>query len=442
MFVVGPIETSSGRLVGAVMAGEYIGDVVTRIASSTGSNVIIYEQLSGEPLGSSFSEEQGAIDQLPEAWLQETLTAEAGTPVRRIEIASVPYREALSPFTARDGSTVLGVLGVSLLDTTQVGAAQASQRQSQDTTRVVVILGAVGLFLIGVIGLVISHSITQPLVEIAQASQQVATGNLDIEVPERGGGEVTIVARSFNQMVRGLRQSTMNWDWEGNELPGAPREPWEEVETLPLPEIERASASILAIAISPRPAADPMRDPGQLAEQAWQRAEVLARIITEHRGRLHHFDGREGMASFGLPPQRQPVPVHALLGSHAAVAVVEELRSMDLASRTSAGSGFVVTTILHCGQVALTDMGQRYGLSPGIYGDTVNDAKELLGVAAQRQEGGVLITEAVHQHLASTRSQFIFGRHGVVSLRAPGGEIGVYEVQERRIRLIETEPPV
>ncbi|MFP3853632.1 MAG: cache domain-containing protein [Anaerolineales bacterium] len=437
LFIVGPLRSSSGRLAGAVLAGEYMGELAERISSTSGANVILYTEGTGEVMGSSFSQEQGALLPLPQDWLEEALTIEVGTPVRQIEIAGVPYREALLPFVARDGQTVLGVMGVSLLDTVQADQEAASDQASIETTRTVALIGAVGLLLIGIIGLLISHSITQPLVEIAEASKQVATGNLDIEVPERGGGEVTVVARSFNQMVRGLRQSTQGLDWGGGQLPAAEREPWKEFETVPLPEAEEATASILVIDIRTSAVTEDGAGAAMAAERAWRRADVLERIVETHRGELIYFDGYQGLASFGLPPDRQPVPVSALLASHAAVALVEELRSLDLADRLESGEGFAVTTVVHLGPVAYGDMGNRYGLSRALYGPTVKDAKDLLGAAAQRQEGGVLITEATQSALGRTRSQFIFGRKGVVSLRPPGGDMEVFEVQERQVRLLD-----
>ncbi len=363
---------------------------------------------------------------------------EAGTPLRSIEIAGVPYREALIPFTARDGQAVLGVMGVSLLDSVQPEGEAVSRQQSQQTARLVAVIGAVGLLLIGVIGLLISYSITKPLVEIAQATQQVAGGNLDVQVPEKGGGEVTVVARSFNQMVRGLRQSTQGADWDRGELPAAELREWERGGTVPLPEVKTRPVSILTLAVRPRPGLEGEISPRLVAEEAWQRAEVLERIVKAHRGRLIHFDGDEGLVVFGLPPDRQPLKVSAFVGLHAAVGLVEELRSLDLEVRTSAGAGFAVATVLHAGEVAVTDMGKRYGLSKGVYGVTVKAAKELLGAAVQRPEGGVLVTNEVYELLGTARSQFVFGRRGVVSLRPPGGEIEVREVQERHVRLVDT----
>jgi class 3 adenylate cyclase len=440
LFVAGPIQTNSGRVLGSVLTGEYLDDAAEAIAAASGSNLTLYGADSGDILATSFSADQGVSNPLPAAWRQNALTDDAETPVRQIEVAGVPYREALLPFTVRQGDTVLGVLGVSLLDTAQVESPAVSQRQSQRTVRLVSAIGALGLLLIGLSGLLISHSITQPLVEIAEASKQVATGNLDIEVPERGGGEVTVVARSFNQMVRGLRQSSQGMVAIQEDLPAAKPHEWEEEATLPLAEIEQSEASILALALRPRPQAAKPVSPAKAAENARQRLEVIERVVEAHRGRLLSFDGSTGIAGFGLPPDRQPLRVSALIGSHAAVALVEELRSLDLDLRAEAGEGFLVNTVLHCGPVALADMGQRYGLSANVYGDIVNQAKELLGAAAQRQEGGVLITHNVQELLGQSATQFVFGRHGLVTLRPPGGKVEVHEIQERQVRLIDTEP--
>ena len=57
-------------------------------------------------------------------------------------------------------------------------------------------------------GLLISNSITRPIIAIADASAQVALGNLDTRA-HQGTDELGVLARTFNQMVDDLRQRTL-----------------------------------------------------------------------------------------------------------------------------------------------------------------------------------------------------------------------------------------
>ncbi|MGE0814670.1 MAG: putative bifunctional diguanylate cyclase/phosphodiesterase [Vicinamibacterales bacterium] len=61
------------------------------------------------------------------------------------------------------------------------------------------------LFLSLVGGSMYSHRLSQPLRDIAAAASEVAAGNLQLTLPERGSEEAVVVARAFNDMSTSLR---------------------------------------------------------------------------------------------------------------------------------------------------------------------------------------------------------------------------------------------
>ena len=57
------------------------------------------------------------------------------------------------------------------------------------------------------VGIVTVRRLSRPLLQLSQASQGIAAGHLDRTVDERGVHEIAVLAQSFNQMSRQLRQS-------------------------------------------------------------------------------------------------------------------------------------------------------------------------------------------------------------------------------------------
>lgn len=435
LFVAGPLRSAGGRVQGAVIVGEYLDELVVRMGTASGANVTLYEPLHGQAVASTLEAAGSGELELPEDWATAAVVSEDETPVRRLELASVPYREALTPFAARGGTTLLGILGVSLIDTVQAAESQALPIQQQTTVQLVIGFAALALLLIGVVGLIISNSITRPLVEIAQASAEVSSGNLDIRVPEKGGGEVTVVARSFNRMVEGLQSVTKSTDWETEgTLPKAAVDPYE-ADTVPLPEADQADLALLTVALQTRGDSDE-REPGEAAAQMDQVLDALETAVDMHRGYLISFDGDRGLAAFGLPPARQPLQVSTLLALHAAFAIVHRIGILDVQWWADSGVGMTVKGAVHCGTVVLSDIGRKYGLSASLMGGTVRIAWGLLAPASQL-ESGVLLSGVAHDRLTAARMQFEFGRKGVASLGVSGGEQVVHEVKGRHVELVD-----
>lgn len=437
LFVAGPLRNLRGEVVGAVLVGEYLPNLVERMAEASGANVSVYDLLDGRLLATSLEAGQEQNPGLSEDWLTNLAASEEETPVRPLEIASVPYREALTPLTARGGEAFLGVVGVSLIDTVEASEGQELPVQREENVRWAVGFGALGLLLIGLVGLAISNSITRPLVEIAQASADVAQGDLDVEVPERGGGEVETVARAFNSMVTGLRQATQSTEFSGGpSLPTASSDRFH-AETRPLPEAMAAEVSLVVIGLGWQGG-----DEDGLPERIAEREDLVLNEIEDammaHRGQLLTYEGDRALGAFGMPGQHLPARVGALLALHAAFDLLEDLQAMDMARRAEGRPGLRVRAAVHSGRAVLTDIGRKYGLAPVLLGDSVDTARALL-TPARQAESGILVSEATHDRLAVVRSQFSFGRRGVVSLGLPAGDLVVYEVLERKTALVPSE---
>ncbi|MBW4694402.1 MAG: methyl-accepting chemotaxis protein [Lyngbya sp. HA4199-MV5] len=79
--------------------------------------------------------------------------------------------------------------------------------QINTNTRNTIALCGVALVLSTLLGLMASRHLTSPLVRLSQASQAIASGDLNQTVAVEGLGEMRVLSRSFNQMATQLRES-------------------------------------------------------------------------------------------------------------------------------------------------------------------------------------------------------------------------------------------
>ncbi len=123
--------------------------------------------------------------------------------LERAEGASVGY-------DAPDGVAVLGALAEvpqtdwKVIAEVPAATAYAGIRQLRNAT---VLLMVVLLVVVGSLAYGLGLLIVLPLERLSRAARRVAGGDLDVDVPVAGSGELSQLAAVFNDMVRRLRQS-------------------------------------------------------------------------------------------------------------------------------------------------------------------------------------------------------------------------------------------
>lgn len=100
------------------------------------------------------------------------------------------------PLTSQDGK-VLAVLTVAIARSSMVAAQQHIRTIAYG-------VASGGILLAIVCSLWIAARVSRPVEELAAAAESVAAGRWDVSVPERGRGELTVLARSFNHMTAQL----------------------------------------------------------------------------------------------------------------------------------------------------------------------------------------------------------------------------------------------
>jgi adenylate cyclase len=160
-------------------------------------------------------------------------------------------------------------------------------------------------------------------------------------------------------------------------------------------------------------------------------------IINAHGGVVEEVSGQDLRAYFGVFPRQAPLPVSSLQATHAGMELLDYLYEAN-EGRTAQGLAPLDMGIgVAAGWVVAGGLGALDRLQYTLLGDTVNIAQRILEATRTRRGGTLIISSETHHYLGNARDHFEFGRSGTLKLDQDLGDIGVYEVQKRRQRLIE-----
>jgi class 3 adenylate cyclase len=440
LFVAGPLVDDRGTVFGAVLVGEYLDNLVLRMSEDARAQISIYDSTSGRCLITTFESE--ATWDPPGLTLPGELVTAAyapegeSNPYRTVQVAGHTYGEVLVPFQVKQGTEDLGVLGTSLLGLEDTDVAYQLYQQ-----RVVWIIGigALGIVLIVTTGLLISNWITRPLVGIAAASAQVATGNLETRVSEKGSDEIGLLARTFNRMVEGLQEGAFYRDLLGRTVSPQVRKKLRKAftQTNVLLDGKMLKATILFAGLRGFTPVAEEADPTEIMQTLNTYFAGIVPIITRHGGVVNKFDGDVIMAFFGILPNPAPPQVSALQAVHAAV---EMLEFVDRFDEEHGSEDFPVMEMgigVSTGPVIAGGLGTKDRLQYTVIGDTVNIAQRIHHIASDPASGDLLISEDTYTSLASAQTQFEFGRQGLVKLQGESQEVTIFEVLGRTTRLVD-----
>ncbi len=196
LYVSGPIFDQNKNLVGVILLGDSLHKIAQGIRETTLSQVTIYD-LEGGEITTTLIEPATPLEQ--EKAGEVISQQDSGSYFQEYTAANIAYQEVIAPFEVRSGVDV-GIIGTSLPRTFLVQASNITRFQIfAFTTTAFLFIIAAGLF--------IANRFTKPLLQVVDASSQVAAGNLDVSVTPIGNDEITTLAESFNEMVSSLQRS-------------------------------------------------------------------------------------------------------------------------------------------------------------------------------------------------------------------------------------------
>jgi putative nucleotidyltransferase with HDIG domain len=200
-FIAGPVTTPEGELVGLVLVGKSLSSMVREVRQETLSQVTLYDY-SGQVLASTLSSPQ----EMRGEYVSSTLSMQDNSSAtrslsdsREFQAMNLNYAEILGPWEVRRNED-LGVLGTSLSKTFLISPNRVTR------IRIVLLVGTSFLLII-LMGVQLARLITRPLLNLVQASRQVASGDLHVQLETKSSDEVAVLTETFNSMVRNLDET-------------------------------------------------------------------------------------------------------------------------------------------------------------------------------------------------------------------------------------------
>ncbi len=422
LYVAGPVQDETGAQVGAVLVGRSLQSVARQLSADTLSDVTFYD-LQGQPLVSTLANGGGA-GRVEQAQILATLTRQnQASPTRDLSISSVRYTEILGPWEVRGGND-LGVIGVAL--------AQAYLIRTSNTTQVeIFLLVASAIFLVILVGVLLSRLITRPLMQLMSASAEVANGNLEVKVDANGDDELAVLAKSFNYMVAGLQEGSIYRDLLGRTVSPEVREQLRQTFSsggLRL-EGQEAVATVLMTDIRGFTTMAEKADPATVFHWLNEYFGQLVPIITQHGGVVNQFDGDALLAFFGTLPRLLSPKQSA---QAACLAATEALQAIDRLNvqRKARGEPEMISGIgINTGVVIAGGLGTSDRLHYTVIGDTVNSAQRLESLTRDLfDNSAILVSHSVYSALAENQVKFSFEPLGFHQVRGKFEKIQVYRM--------------
>ena len=262
---------------------------------------------------------------------------------------------------------------------------------------------------------VLADEVTGPIIDLRDATRRVAGGDLEARVPVVSTDETGELARSFNEMVRGLGERERLRDAFGSYVdPALTERVLAEGTDL---RGEQVEVSVLFLDVRDFTAFAEHASAHEVVAALNELYEVVVPVVLRHGGHANKFIGDGLLAVFGTP-EAHP--------DHAARAVAAAREVVRLVHR-GRGGGLRVGVGVNTGDVVVGTIGGGGRRDFTVIGDVVNTAARV--EAATRVTGDeVLITETTLRALGPGAGAF--DERPSVPLRGKAARVRLYAPQD------------
>jgi class 3 adenylate cyclase len=395
-YTIGPIKRE-GRVVGVLLVGSYLDNLVKRLDSATLARVSVYRD--GMPLATTLtSEEVGGLALGGETYQSVLANQEQWVVRRQIEVAvedeTEEYAEVFGAFEARYGRDI-GVLSVSLPLSRVTGVRLPAQWQLLLTFGVAILVTLA-------VGALLASRVVRRVRRLAAATEQVAEGDLSAQVESRGYDEVASLADDFNRMVTQLREGRLYRDLLGltasPEIADQLRRALEGGRVQLDPQM--ATATVLFCDIRGFTRLSENQEPRHVIRFLNEYMQGIVQIIREHNGVVNKFVGDAALAFFGVLPEARPPEESACEASDAALAMLDYLEELNRQRHQRGEEPLRVGIGINTGPVVAGMVGSAIRLEYTVIGDAVNVAHRLSDLNKEYSQYDVFCSVATCHELS------------------------------------------
>ena len=266
-----------------------------------------------------------------------------------------------------------------------------------------------------------------PLAQIAEASQAVARGDLAQRIPEARWDETGRVARSFNDMVKGLNERERMRDLFGRYLS---REVGEAVlagrVTL---KGERKTITCLYVDMRGSTAFAEQHAPEDVMAALNQYFEVIILAVEAHGGIVNRFVGDEAVCLFGAPT---PYRDHADRAVQAALSMREGLAYLNQKRATLNLPTLKFGIGLNTGEVVAGATGSEERQEYTVIGDAMNLGARIQDLNKTFPDYDILLSEFTQAALGPGAERYNFVDLGPVEIRGKSQPVQVFGLVGRK----------
>ncbi len=415
-YTAGPVK-KQGQVVGAVLVGTYLDNLVKRLDGATLARVSIYRD--GEPIATTLLEGTPLSSEI----YQEVLSRQEQWVARRqVEVAGEDYAEVFGAFEARYGRD-MGVLSVSLPLSMVTGVRFPA------LWRLLTVFG-VSMLVTIVVGVVLASGVVQRVRQVAVATEQVASGDLETQVPVKGYDEVSSLAEDFNTMVVQLREGRTYRDLLGMtaspEVAEQLRRALEGGRVHLDPQL--ATATVLFCDIRGFTRLSESQEPKYVISFLNEYMRGVVNIIQQHDGIVNKFVGDAALAFYGLLPNPLPTAESASNAIATAVAMLGFLAELNRQRAERGEQALRVGIGINTGSVVAGMVGSDIRLEYTVMGDAVNVARRLSDLNKEYPQYDVFFSASTYADLEEDlqrRSVHI----GETTVKGRAAPVDVYALQ-------------
>lgn len=272
---------------------------------------------------------------------------------------------------------------------------------------------AVAVSIAGVLVLLLTRSVTEPVRDLMSAADRIGRGDLDTWVPVTGSDDLGVLAQSFNTMISGLRERDRIRAAFGTYLDPAIADLILTSGNEALALGQEVEVTALFLDVRGFTGYSEHRPASEVVAMLNDLFGIVVPIIGKHGGHVDKFVGDGLLAVFGAP---QPHRDHA---DRALASALEIARTLD----TRPG-GPQVGIGLNSGPVVAGNIGGAGRFDFTVIGDTVNVAARV--ESATRLTGdAILLSEQTLERLENTNMATITARP-TIPLRGKSDAVALY----------------